>query len=258
MSAVVQRFGMNASRASAERHRAERDEHERPPAPERRVERVAPRADHERQREGEGALGREHEADEGLGVRVAPEERRQVRRGRRQRPGEAERARAEDERLPASRGEVRWRRSRETAADDVEDRPLGTCDLLVAVGKPAHHPAREDLLETAVDDPAREPRVELATEDTLRLALLDHALDHANASADVVDLAREVGAPRDLAHHDGDEVGIVPPRAEEDLDDPPKLLVGTLVGRRDASKRRISSPQFSRKSVWSTSSFEAK
>ena len=37
----------------------------------------------------------------------------------------------------------------------------------------------------------------------------------------------------DLAHHHGDEVGIVPPRAEQDLDDALELLVRPLVGRRD-------------------------
>ena len=80
------------------------------------------------------------------------------------------------------------RRPDETASEDVDDRALGTGDLLVAVGKPAHHPAREDLLEPAVDDPAREARVELRAEDTLGLSLLDHALDHLEAPADVVDL----------------------------------------------------------------------
>ena len=57
---------MNAISASAERHRPERDEHERAAPAERRVERVAPRADHERQREREDALGGEHEPDERL------------------------------------------------------------------------------------------------------------------------------------------------------------------------------------------------
>src|SRR5512132_4380576 len=62
------------------------------------------------------------------------------------------------------------RRRAEAAQDDVDDRALGTGDLLVAVGKPAHHPAGEDLLEAAVHHPARETRVELGPEDPLCLA----------------------------------------------------------------------------------------
>jgi hypothetical protein len=38
-----------------------------------------------------------------------------------------------------------------------------------------------------------------------------------------------VGATADLANHDRDEVRVVPPGAEEDLDDPAELLVGRLV-----------------------------
>ena len=36
-----------------------------------------------------------------------------------------------------------------------------------------------------------------------------------------------------LAHHHADEVGIVPPRAQQDLGDPAQLLVGRLVGLLD-------------------------
>ena len=85
----------------------------------------------------------------------------------------------------------------------------------------------------SVDDPARETRVELLTEDALGLSLLDDALDHGEPLADVVDLAREVRAPPHLAHHDGHEVRVVAPGAEEDLDDPEELLVGGLVGGLD-------------------------
>src|SRR5512132_3643822 len=70
------------------------------------------------------------------------------------------------------------RRRAEAAQDDVDDRALGTGDLLVAVGQPAHHPARKDLLESTVDDPARQARVELGPEHALGLTLLDHPLDH--------------------------------------------------------------------------------
>ena len=122
----------------------------------------------------------------------------------------------------------------ETAADDVDDRPLCTGDLLVTVGKLAEHPAREDLLEPAVEDPAREPRVEVGAEDTSGLPSLDHPLDRREPHPDLVHLLLQVRAARDLAHHHANEVGIVPPRAQQDLGDPAQLLVGRLVGLLDA------------------------
>src|SRR5262245_57933864 len=42
----------------------------------------------------------------------------------------------------------------EASAHDVEDRLLRQRDLCVAVRKLSQHPAREELLEAAVDDPA--------------------------------------------------------------------------------------------------------
>ena len=121
----------------------------------------------------------------------------------------------------------------ETAADDVDDRPLCTGDLLVTVGKLAEHPARQDLLEPSVEDPARKSRVEVGAEDALRLPALDHPLDRREPHPELVDLLLEVGAARDLAHHHAHEVGIVAPRAEQDLGDPAQLLVGGLVGLLD-------------------------
>ena len=125
----------------------------------------------------------------------------------------------------------------ETAADDVDDRPLCTGDLLVTVGKLTQNPACEDLLEPAVEDPAREPRVELGAEAALRLPALDHALDDPKAFADLVDLPLEVGAAGDLTDHHAHQIGVVPPRAEQDLRDPAELLVGRLVGLLDAGER---------------------
>src|SRR4051812_10625890 len=117
----------------------------------------------------------------------------------------------------------------ETAADDIDDRPLSTGDLLVTVGKLAENPARQNLFQPAVEDPAREARVEVGAEHALRLAALDHPLDRGEPHLDVVDLLLQVRAARNLAHHHPDEVGIVPPRAQQDLGDPAQLLVGRLV-----------------------------
>src|SRR3954453_1806220 len=117
----------------------------------------------------------------------------------------------------------------ETAADDIDDRPLSTGNLLVTVGKLAENPARQNLFQPAVEDPAREARVEVGAEHALRLAALDHPLDRGEPHLDVVDLLLQVRAAGDLAHHHPDEVGIVPPRAQQDLGDPAQLLVGRLV-----------------------------
>jgi hypothetical protein len=80
----------------AEGDRADRDEHERAPAAERRMERVAPGADDERQRDREHALGGEDERDQARRAGELAENRRQV--GRRRRDGEREPEGAEAER----------------------------------------------------------------------------------------------------------------------------------------------------------------
>ena len=51
----------------------------------------------------------------------------------------------------------------------------------------------------------------------------------ANASPTSTDLALDVLAPGDLAHHHRDEGGIVAPRPQQDLRDAGELLVGRLV-----------------------------
>ena len=88
----------------AEPDRAERDEHERAPAAERGVERVAPRADDQRQRDREEPFRREDERDQGRRGRELPEQRRQVGRRRRQREREPEGAEAERPDDPAVAG----------------------------------------------------------------------------------------------------------------------------------------------------------
>jgi len=95
-----------------EADRADRDEHERTAAAERRVERVAPRADHERQRQGEDALGGEHRPDQRGRRCVLAEHRRQVGGRRRQRPRQAERADAQLDDRPDARAELSDRRRR--------------------------------------------------------------------------------------------------------------------------------------------------
>ena len=98
--------GHEREQREAEAHRAERDEHERAPAAERRVEGVAPGPDHDGERQREQALGREHERDQRRRVGEVAEERRQVRGGGGEREGEAEGAEAED---PDEAAALPWR-----------------------------------------------------------------------------------------------------------------------------------------------------
>ena len=46
------------------------------------------------------------------------------------------------------------------------------------------------------------------------------------------------GLRPDLAHHHRDEIGVVPPRPQQDLDDPAELLVRGAVRRLDALEAR--------------------
>ena len=57
---------MKGEHRERDRHRAEREEHERPAPPERGRRRVAHRADEQRHEDGERALGGEDRADQSV------------------------------------------------------------------------------------------------------------------------------------------------------------------------------------------------
>ena len=98
------------------------------------------------------------------------------------------------------------RRRREARDDERDNGALGARDLLVAVGKLPEHPAREDLLDRAVDDPAREPRVEVAAELARGLASRDDPLERGEHLADLVHALLDSRAARHLAHEHAHEV----------------------------------------------------
>ena len=148
----------------------------------------------------------------------------------------------------------------EPAAEEGDDGSLGTRHLLVAVRQLPEHPAGEDLLEPAVEDPAREPRVEVVAGTTRRAwpRTITRWIAR-KPGADLVHLPLELRAPRDLAHQHADEVGPVAPRAQERLRDRAELLERRLASEASIRANASSSSlQFSRKTVSSTSSFEAK
>ena len=91
-----------------------------------------------------------------------------------------------------------------------------------------------------------------------RLALVDDALHDGERLPHLVDPILQLLAPRYLPDHHRHERRIVAPRAEEDLRDALELLRGRLGGCLDGSEPCDNSPQFSRKIVRRTSSFDAK
>ena len=100
-------IGHERDESEAEPHRADRGEHERPTPAHWRVEHVAPRPDHERQRQGECTFGAENEANQARRVGESLEQSWQVRGRRRQREREAERAEPQRPDEPARRAVTR-------------------------------------------------------------------------------------------------------------------------------------------------------
>ena len=139
--------------------------------------------------------------------------------------------------------------------DDRRDRAL---DVLLLARQLAEHPAREDLLERAIDDPGRERRLAIGAHLAALLRRADHPRQREEHRPDLVDALADLGAATDLPHEHADRVGRDEPRAEIDAREAPKLLVQR---RPDSSIRCVSTtrlPHISRKIVSSTSSLERK
>src|SRR5439155_18550925 len=83
----------------------------------------------------------------------------------------------------------------ETAADDLHRGLLRACDLLVAVLEGAQHPARQDLLERAVEHEAREARVDVAAKLTLLLPANDDSLDRRERLVHLADPSLQIRSP---------------------------------------------------------------
>src|SRR5215217_5871325 len=80
-------------------------------------------------------------------------------------------------RSPAAPDEYRFLSRNEAVAEDADDDLLRLANVLLRPRQPAEHPACEDLLERAVDDPGGEPRRQIGAELPLLLATLDDALE---------------------------------------------------------------------------------
>ena len=87
-----------------------------------------------------------------------------------------------------------------------------------------YRPAHEGRLFIGVGGPK-------CPDDGIEQFIFNNALD-----AHFRHLLLQPGAARDIAHHDGDEVGVVPPGAQEDLRDPRELVRGRLVGGLDGAE----------------------
>src|SRR6476469_9979627 len=105
----------------------------------------------------------------------------------------------------------------QAATDDLYHRLLGAGDRLVAVLELAEHPARQDLFERTVEDVAGHARVEVGTELSLLLPPHDDPLEPGKRRVDLDDALLQMRAARHFAHEHPHEVGIAPPRTQEDL-----------------------------------------
>ena len=131
-------------------------------------------------------------------------------------------------------------------------------DLLGACRQALEDPAREDLLERAVEDPRGEARVEPGAQLSPLLALFDDPLERRERVLDLVHLAPELRAPRHLAHEHADEVRVELPRAEHDSRHAGELLARRRVLRSISSTASSIRDHVRRKIVSSRSSFDPK
>src|SRR6476619_820067 len=125
----------------------------------------------------------------------------------------------------------------ETAADDFDHRLLGSSDRLVAVLQLSEHPAGQDLLERAVEDVARHTRVEVGAELALMLSVRDDPLETCEGRVDLFDAFLQMRAAGHFTHEHTHEIGIAPPRSQQDLRDDGEPVPCALVGLLDGAHR---------------------
>ena len=104
------------------------------------------------------------------------------------------------------------------------------------------HPAGQHFLERPVEHPGGEAGIELLTECTFELPAPDDPLERRECLPDLVELVLDVRAPRDLVDEQPDEVGIVAPGTQDDLDDETELLPRILGTRLGESNRAEEPP----------------
>jgi len=107
---------------------------------------------------------------------------------------------------------------------NVDDRCNRALDVLLLTRQLAEHPAGENLLERAVDDPRGEHRLAVGPHLAALLRRLDHPPEREEHRLDLVEPLPDSGAASDLAHEHADRVRRDEPRAEIDAREAAKLL----------------------------------
>src|SRR6476469_1028250 len=128
----------------------------------------------------------------------------------------------------------------EPARDRRDHLALGRRDTIRVVCELAEHPARQHFLERAVEHPRREACVDVGAEGSLLLPAPDDPLQARKRLADLVQLVLDVRTAGDLTYEQPDEVWVVAPGAQDDLDDERELLgrrLTSLLRERDGREQ---------------------
>src|SRR6266545_1700097 len=141
--------------------------------------------------------------------------------------------------LAEFQGVVTWLVRNEPVAEDADDGALGLPHVVLVPWKAAEHPAGEDLLERAVDDPRRQPGREVVPKHLLLLSALDDPLQGLERERDLLDLALQLlAASRHFADEHAHDVRVVAPRPQDDRATLAQLLARRLLDLLDSVDRR--------------------
>src|SRR5687767_477461 len=96
----------------------------------------------------------------------------------------------------------------EAVGEKRDDCPLRFADVFGLGGKPLEDPAREDLLESAVEHPRRQPWIEVLAQLAAFLPADDDPLERREGVRDLVDLSCELRASSDFADENAHELRV--------------------------------------------------
>src|SRR5581483_1054529 len=115
----------------------------------------------------------------------------------------------------------------------LDDVALGRGDVVLITRETADHPARDQLVDRAVEDDGGRLGLEVPPERPISLAALDDAPDRADRLHELPGPLLHLGASCDLAHDDADDIGLSKPSLEHGCGDTAQLLERRVAGRLD-------------------------
>src|SRR6478752_381314 len=121
---------------------------------------------------------------------------------------------------------------------DVDDGRHRALDVLLLARQLPEHPARQDLLQRAVDGPRGDLRIDITAYLTAIATGLDDPLQCLEEPADLVDAIAHLGAARDLAYEHPHELRRHEPGAEVDAREAAQLLAQRHAGELDPLRVR--------------------